>query len=88
MLFAGLGGLLFFVGVVWLVITAIQTGQTTGEKALWAVVNLFCQPVSGIIFYIVRKQGLIPLILVILGVILGGYGWTTSMGEVLEQMPR
>ena len=43
-----------------------------GEKVIWALVNFFCQPLGGIIFYVMKKQGLIPLILVIIGAILLG----------------
>lgn len=65
-----LGWLLAVIGMIWLVVTAIQTGSTTGEKALWGLVNFFCQPLGGIIFYIVKKQGLYPLLMVIAGWIL------------------
>ena len=80
-----IGGLLMFVGIISLVVVAIQTGQSTGEKALWALVNFFCQPLGGIIFYIVKKQGLVPLILVIIGAILYGAGFATSMPELMNQ---
>jgi hypothetical protein len=74
MLFAGLGSLLVLVGAIWLVVIAIQTGKTTGEKVLWGLVNFFCQPIGGIVFYFMTKQGLIPLLLVIVGLILYGGG--------------
>lgn len=84
MLFASLGGILMLVGIVWLVIIAIQTGETTGEKILWAVLNLICQPITGIIFYIVKRQGLIPLILVIIGSLLGGIGYYSAGGNIMN----
>lgn len=62
-----LASILMLVGTIWLVVTAIQTGGTTGEKVLWAIVNLLCQPLGGIIFYIVKRAGLVPLLLVIIG---------------------
>ncbi len=62
-----LASILMLVGTIWLVVTAIQTGQTTGEKVLWAIVNLLCQPLGGIIFFIVKRQGMVPLILVLIG---------------------
>ena len=78
-----LGWLLLVIGIIWLVVTAIQTGTTTGEKVIWALVNFFCQPLGGIIFYIVRKQGLYPLLMVIAGWILmiagGGLSAYTNM---------
>ena len=65
-----LGWVLIVAGTIWLVVIAIQTGTTTGEKALWGLVNFFCQPLGGIIFYVMRKQGLYPLLLVISGWVL------------------
>ena len=69
-----LGWVLILAGTIWLVVTAIQAGSTTGEKALWGLVNFFCQPLGGIIFYIVKKQGLYPLLLVIIGWVLMMFG--------------
>lgn len=88
MLFASLGGLLVFVGAIWLVVIAIQTGQTTGEKVLWALVNFLCQPLGGIVFFIVRRQGLVPLILVLIGAVLLGFGNYSLMTDMMNQMPR
>lgn len=82
-----LGVLLQFVGAIWLVVLAIQTGQTTGEKALWGLVNFFCQPIGGIIFYFMKKVGLVPLILVIIGVILTGVGYS-SVAQMANSLPR
>jgi hypothetical protein len=88
MVFASLGGLLIFVGTVWLVVTAIQTGQTTGDKVLWGLVNLFCQPLAGIIFYFVKKQGLVPLLIMIVGYVIGGFGYSSMMSEMMKDLPR
>jgi hypothetical protein len=73
-----LGWVLIVVGTIWLVITAVQVGATTGEKALWGIVNFFCQPLAGIIFYVVKKQGLYPLLLVIIGWVLMMVGGGTA----------
>ena len=88
MLFASLGGVLMLVGTIWLIILSIQTGQTTGEKALWAIVNFICQPIGGIVFFIMKKVGLVPLILVIVGAILLGIGNYSMMGDMMQTMPR
>lgn len=87
MLFASLGGILALIGTIWLIVIAIQTSETTGEKIIWALVNFFCQPIGGIIFYIMKKQGLVPLILVIIGVILLGFGNYSMMDEMMRGMP-
>ena len=84
----GLGALLMLVGTIWLIVLAVQTGETTGEKVLWALVNFFCQPIGGIIFFIVKKVGLVPLILVIIGAVLLGIGNYSMAGDMMNQMPR
>ena len=78
------GSLVAFIGAIWLIVTAIQTGQTTGDKVIWGLVNFLCQPLGGIVFYIVKKQGLIPLLMVIGGwilIIVGG-GANFSFGNM------
>lgn len=81
---AVVGSLIALIGAIWLIVTAIQTGQTTGDKVIWGLVNFFCQPLGGIVFYIVKKQGLIPLLMVIGGwilIIVGG-GASFSFGNM------
>jgi cytochrome c oxidase assembly factor CtaG len=78
MLFIGLGGFLVLVGTIWMVVLAIQYGKTTGEKVLWALVNFFCQPIGGIVFAIMTKQGVIPLILILIGLLCYGGGIATN----------
>ena len=69
-----LGAIVYFIGVIWMVVTAIQTGKDTTDKLIWGLVNFFCQPLGGIIFYFVKKQGLVPLLMVIGGIILVAFG--------------
>ena len=79
-----LGAIVSFIGVIWMVITAIQTGKDTADKVIWGLVNFFCQPLGGIIYFFVKKQGLVPLLLVIGGmilVVLGG-GANFSIGNL------
>lgn len=83
-MFIGIGGLLMLICIVWFVVLSVQSGASTGEKAIWVIVNLLFQPLAGIIFYAVKKQGLVPMVLGIIGVVLYGYGFTTSINEVLR----
>lgn len=83
----GIGALLMLICAVWFIVLSFQHGNSTGEKVVWAIVNFFFQPLAGIIFFFVKKDGLIPMILGIIGVVLYGYGFTTSMGDVLSTMP-
>ena len=82
----GIGALLMFICIVWFIVLSFQTGASTGEKVIWAIVNFLFQPLAGIIFFFVKKQGLVPMILGIIGVIFYGYGLFTSMGEIMNQM--
>jgi hypothetical protein len=85
MFFFGIGGLLVAIGTIWLIVLSIQKGKTTGEKVIWALVNLLCQPLSGIAYVIVTKQGLIPLILILIGYLCYGGGVFTNR-EILKML--
>ena len=86
-MFIGIGALLMLVCVIWFVVLSFQMGGSTGEKVVWAIVNFFFQPIAGIIFFFVKKAGLIPMILGIIGVLIYGYGWFTSAGDIMRTMP-
>jgi hypothetical protein len=83
-MFIGIGALLMLVCVIWFVVLSFQMGASTGEKVVWAIVNFFFQPLAGIIFFFVKKAGLIPMILGIIGVLFYGYGWFTSAGDIMR----
>ncbi len=80
----GVGGLLMLICIVWFVVLSVQTVGNTAEKLVWVIVNLLFQPLAGIIFYFVKGVGLIPMILGIIGVVLYGYGFFTSIDEVVR----
>jgi len=70
----GLGGLLFLVGWIWLIIIAFQK-----HGVLWGVLNIFFQPVMGIVYLIVKKTGMLQVVLMIVGVLIAGAGLGTSI---------
>ena len=84
----GIGGILMLISIIWFVVLSVQTGNSTGEKAIWVIVNLLFQPLAGIIFFFVKKAGLIPMILGIIGVVFYGYGIFTSIGDVTRGLPH
>jgi hypothetical protein len=84
----GLGGLLLFIGAIWLVVVAIQTGNSTGEKVVWALVNFLCNPIGGIVFYVMRKQGLVPMLISIAGFVLYMIGAMMGGADIMQQLPR
>ena len=61
------GSLLVFVGTIWLAVLGFLTGRTVAEKIIWAIVNLVLEPLGGIIFFVIKRAGLIPLLLVVIG---------------------
>ena len=83
-----IGSLLTFVGAVWLIVLSFQNGKTTGEKLLWALVNFICQPIGGIVFYFMKRVGLLPLLLVIIGFILTGVGYPSFVSQMMQNMPK
>ena len=86
-MFIGIGALLMLVCVIWFVVLSVQLGGSTGEKVVWAIVNFLFQPIAGIIFFFVKKAGLIPMILGIIGVLFYGYGMFTSAGDIMRGIP-
>ena len=82
-----LGGIIYLIGLIWLVVTAIQTGKDTTDKVIWALVCFFCSPLGGIIFYFVKKQGLVPVLMMVVGIILTfvGGGFNFSLGNMPGQ---
>lgn len=84
----GVGALLMLICIVWFVVLSVRTGNSTAEKLIWVVVNLLFQPLAGIIFFFVKKDGLIPMILGIIAMLFYGYGLFTSVGDVTGGLPR
>ncbi|MGQ0542834.1 MAG: hypothetical protein ACT4O9_13430 [Blastocatellia bacterium] len=60
-----LGGILMLVGWIWNIIVSFKTGGT-----LWGVLNIFLQPIVGIISAAMGKTQWLPVGVMILGVIL------------------
>lgn len=69
----GIGALVFIVGWIWLIVTGFQVGGI-----LWGILNIFFQPITGLVFVLVKKAGWTPFILMIVGLVLtvgfGGLG--------------
>lgn len=60
-----LGGILMLVGWIWNIIVSFKMGGT-----LWGVLNIFLQPIVGIISAAMGKTQWLPVGVMILGVIL------------------
>lgn len=72
-----LGGLIMLVGWIWLIVTGFKVGG-----ALWGILNIFFQPITGLIFCIVKKAGWQPFIVMVIGLILCyGFGGMAFMSN-------
>lgn len=74
----GLGGLLFLVGWIWLIVIAFQK-----DGALWGILNIFFQPIMGIIYLLVNKSGGLQVALMIIGFLIMGAGMGSSIFSAL-----
>lgn len=60
-----LAGILIFVGWIWNIVVSFQKGGT-----LWGVLNIFLQPIMGIISAAMKKTSWPPVGLMILGILI------------------
>jgi hypothetical protein len=60
-----LGAVIMFVGYIWLIVVAFKT-----SGALWGIINIFFQPITGLIFCIVKKTGWMQFGIMILGLVI------------------
>jgi hypothetical protein len=82
-----IGLVLVLIGQVWLVILALLNGRTLAEKLIWTVTNLVLQPITGIIFFMVKRTGLVPLLLAIIGTILMLVSYNSMMRAMIGMVP-
>ena len=76
------GAILMFVGWVWLIIVAFKTAG-----ALWGIINIFFQPITGLIFCIVKKTGWLQWLMMILGLVLFAVGGGMTLGDYSTVIP-
>lgn len=79
----GLGFLLALIGWIWLVVTGFKVGG-----ALWGILNIFFQPITGIIFCVMHKTGWAALGLMIVGIIIEGIGLVPIMMSNMDKFPQ
>lgn len=79
----GLGGLIAFIGWVWLIVLGFKQGG-----ALWGILIILFSWLAGIVFCIMHKTGWIPLIMMILGGIIAGIGMVPMVMVQLDNMPK
>jgi len=82
----GIGALLMLIGAIWMIVTAVQTESTTGSKAIWGILIFFTGPIAGTVYFLMKKVGLIPLVLMWIAVLAYGYGIFTGAADILKQM--
>ncbi len=71
----GLGGLAILVGVIWTAVIAFQK-----ENILWGIFCLLCAPLVALIYGILNfDRAMVPVILIIVGLILGGANYGSML---------
>lgn len=60
-----IGGLLILIGWIWNIVVSFKKGGT-----LWGILNIFFQPIVGIISAFMQKTDWLPVGVMILGVVL------------------
>ena len=83
-----IGAAMAFVGMIWLIILSIKSGKSIAGKAFWAIANFAFQPIAGIVFYIMRRNGLIALLMLIFGWILLMTGWLSASGHLAQMLSQ
>ena len=79
----GIGFLLTLIGWVLLIVAGFKVGG-----AVWGILNIFFQPITGIIFCVVHKTGWGGLILLIIGMIIQVGGVVPLMWNTLDKIPQ
>lgn len=71
-----LGAILCVVGFIWLVLVAFS------KSALWGLLNIFFQPLAGLIYCIAVGEGWKPFLMMIGGAILFGLGYAGTIVDI------
>lgn len=77
----GLGGLVAFVGWIWLLITGFKEGGF-----LWGLAIFFFSGLGGLIFCIIYKTGWVPWIMMFIGGVIASLGMLPMMISNIENM--
>lgn len=83
-MFMGIGALLLLVGAIWMIVVAVQSENSTAAKLIWGLLIFFTGPFAGTIFFLIKKAGLVPLILMWIAVLVYGAGIFTGPSDVLR----
>ncbi len=76
----GLGGLIAFIGWVWLLIIGFKQGGV-----LWGILIFFFSCLAGLIFCIMYKTGWLPWLMLVIGGVLASFG-VISMIMIVNQV--
>jgi hypothetical protein len=75
-----IGGLVYFVAWIWLIVVAFRSAG-----AVWGIINIFVQPITGVIFCVIKKTGWLQLGLMILGLVLLTVGFMPNAMRFIER---
>jgi hypothetical protein len=77
---SGLGALIFLVGWIWLIVIGFQKGG-----ALWGILNIVCQPLTGLIFCITQKTGWLQWGILVIGYLIMCGGLVPLIPSIMRE---
>jgi hypothetical protein len=78
-----LGFLIYLIAWIWLIVVGFKVGGV-----LWAIVNVPAQPVTGLIFCIVKKTGWLQLTAMIVGAVFAVIGFLPAVLNFIERVKQ
>jgi hypothetical protein len=77
-----IGSLLYIVSWIWLIIIGFK------NSVVWGIINIPFQPITGLIFCLVKKSGWLPFVLMIVGLILFSIGYAPFLAQMMRDLSR
>jgi hypothetical protein len=76
-----IGTTIYLIGWFWLIFTSFKT-----SGIVWAIINFFLQPFTGLIFCLIKKEGWKQFILMIVGLVIMIVGFLPNIQKTIEQL--
>lgn len=76
-----LGGILFLVGWIWLIIIGFKKGGI-----LWGILIILFSWIAGLVFCIMKKEGWLQLVMLLIGALLAGAGLAPMLNDMFKKL--
>lgn len=75
-----IGAIVCLIGFVWMVLT------TFGKSAVWGLLNIFFQPLAGLIYCLAVGEGWKPFLIMVGGGVLFGLGYAGTIVDLINSI--